>query len=251
MLFRGLTFAGTFRRLAAGALAFALGAAALPAAEAPPLRHERLGVANGCFVESVALLDDFTEANGSDHWSRLLRWGAEKDDEEVTGHAVAVCESGGAIWCWDVNFGWKRLATSPEAKDTVEAVSPAITARYPDISPRYPMFLQEFAQEPDPAPPSEVIQTENPEVHDVSVAAAALARHRPVNAVQFAYGTDGAEAVGAALIFEYNGRIFIYTPGKGTFASRARGSVHNVRLVAEMLRRLYPGARAVRPIAAG
>jgi hypothetical protein len=44
--------------------------------------------------------------------------------------------------------------------------------------------------------------------------------------------------------------MFIYTPTKGTFASRARGSIHNVRVVGEMLRRLFPGARNVTGLAA-
>ena len=231
-------------------LVAAFGLTSTGRAERGPLPYQRLGVANGCFVESVALLDSFAETAGPDTWSRLLRWGASKDDEEVTGHAVAVVESGSALWCWDVNFGWKKLPTPLDQKDQVEAVSPQLTARYPDISPRFPELLQEFSQAPDPAPPG-VPQTDVSAVRDAGIAAAALGRHRPVNAVQFTYGLDGEATVSGAVIFAYNGRMFVYTPDKGTFGSRARGSVHNARLVAEMLRRIFPGARSVEPLPAG
>jgi len=218
------------------------------AAEGPPLSHERLGVSNGCFVESVALIDSFNESFGSDGWARLLRWGAQKDDEDVQGHAVAVCESDGKLWCWDVNFGWKELKNPITEKEQAELISPALTARYPQISPKYPMYLEEFVQSPDPTPPQPVLETDNNAVRDASVAAAALAKHRPVYAVKFLYGVDGSESESAAVIFEYNGRIFIYAPDKGTYPSRVRGTVRNARVVAEMLRRLFPGARAIQPI---
>ena len=114
------------------ALLVAMAATALPlAAEGPPLAHERLGVSNGCFVESVALIDSFNETFGSDGWARLLKWGAQKDDEDVQGHAVAVCQSDGKLWCWDVNFGWRELKNSVDEKEQAELISPALTVCYP------------------------------------------------------------------------------------------------------------------------
>src|SRR5690606_4174311 len=40
-----------------------------------PFPHERMGVANGCFVESVAFGDDLREREGEGVWYRLLQWG--------------------------------------------------------------------------------------------------------------------------------------------------------------------------------
>src|SRR4051812_1495494 len=49
-------------------LPFALNAApAVPRGpDKPPLQHAMMGVANGCFVETVAFLDHWTEVNGAD-----------------------------------------------------------------------------------------------------------------------------------------------------------------------------------------
>ncbi|MCX6956487.1 MAG: hypothetical protein NTV51_30510, partial [Verrucomicrobia bacterium] len=71
-------------------LGFLAAAVLARAAEKPPLPHAPMGVANGCFVESVALLDEWQEKVGTGSWSRLLRWGAKEEEEVVAGHAVAI-----------------------------------------------------------------------------------------------------------------------------------------------------------------
>src|SRR4051812_7325566 len=73
----------------------------------PPLAHDMMGVANGCFVESIVFLDHWRETFGGESWARMVQWGAKEDAEVVAGHAVAVCEARGKFWCWDINFGWK------------------------------------------------------------------------------------------------------------------------------------------------
>jgi hypothetical protein len=115
-----------FRFLAAvPALASVLATAA--PTEKPPLQHAMLGVKNGCFVETVAFLDRWSEAQGAEAWARLLQWGAREDEEVVMGHAVAICESRGALWCWDSNFGWAKLPVEAAQKDQAESVAPPAT----------------------------------------------------------------------------------------------------------------------------
>jgi len=212
------------------------------------LPHGQIGLENGCFVESVVLADAFTEAYGADAWVRVLRWGAEKDSETVTGHAVAVCEARGALWCWDVNFGWKRLEVADADKGEVAKVSPEILARYPGVLPRYPVYFAPLAQEPDPSPPSSVSSPIGA-VQQADQCALALSRHRPVYAVTFTHGEPDSPVSSAAVFFAYNGQICVYCPENGTVACRARGSIRNARLVSEVLHRLFPGARDIRPLA--
>ena len=49
--------------------------AVVGAAEKPPFAHAPMGVANGCFVESVAMLDAWQETMGAEAWAKMLRWG--------------------------------------------------------------------------------------------------------------------------------------------------------------------------------
>ena len=55
-------------------------------AERLPLPHAMMG-ANGCFVESVAILEHWQEAKGGNARARLLQSGAKADGETVAGHA--------------------------------------------------------------------------------------------------------------------------------------------------------------------
>ena len=71
---------------------FLLAAVMACAAEKAPPGHVPMAVANGCFVESVALLDAWPEMAGAESWAKLLRWGAKEEEEVVAGHAVAVVE---------------------------------------------------------------------------------------------------------------------------------------------------------------
>src|ERR1043165_6382327 len=97
--------------------------AAAPKEEKPPLAHEMMGVANGCFVESVEFLDHWRDTFGSDAWAKMVQWGAKEDDEVVAGHAVAVCQAKGKLWCWDINFGWKPLGIELAQRESDDAVA--------------------------------------------------------------------------------------------------------------------------------
>ena len=169
-------------------LLLASGSALAAPAEKPPLRHDMLGVKNGCFVETVAFLDRWNEANGADAWARLLQWGAREDEEVVMGHAVAICEARGALWCWDSNFGWTRLPIELAQRDNAEVVAVPAWKRYPKISARYPLYRIDFPQSPAASPPTPQLTNSNTSIRDASIVAATLAKKRPANVVQFSYG---------------------------------------------------------------
>lgn len=225
--------------------------AALGAAEKPPLVHVPLGVANGCFVESVALLDAWQEKAGAEPWAKLLRWGAKEEEEVVAGHAVAVVETRGSLWCWDVNFGWAALAVSPARRESVETVVGPIVARYAKVTAQYPSYVADFPQPAGVAPPRSEAGTgaePNASLRDAAAVGERLARHRPVNVVTFAYGPDANRRASAAAVFVFGGRYCVYVPELGTVPTRARGGVENLRLIQEILRRLCPGTGVVKKL---
>ncbi len=125
---------------------FALAGQVLSAAGTPPFAHERLGVADGCFVESVAFYDAVRERLGADAWCRILQWGAREDDEIVAGHAVAVLEHQRRLWIWDVNYGWMPSAVSPTQREDAATVAAPVTAKYPRIEARHPLYRHDFPQ---------------------------------------------------------------------------------------------------------
>jgi hypothetical protein len=233
-------------RSAVLAVAFLI-AGILRAAEAPPVVHAAMGVPNGCFVETVALLDDYAAAAGPGAWARLLQWGATEEDEAVAGHAVAVVESRGKLWCWDVNFGWSSLAIPPARREEVATVAAPLTARYPAISPRSPAYRFDFPQAPDGAARPAAVGADGP----AKTVAARLAKHRPVNLVEFTYTENGAPRRGAAVVFLFHGRYCIYSPEKGTVPFlRGTGSVQLLARITASLRRMYAGAvTEVKPVA--
>lgn len=218
-------------------------AAAALAAERPPFGHAPLGVADGCFVESVAFYDALRERLGAEAWCRVLQWGAKEDDEVVAGHAVAVFQHQGRLWGWDVNFGFIPLAVDPGAREQAEAVAPPLTGRYPRINARFPLYRHDFPQAADANPPAELAAAENDALRDASRAAARLSRHRPVNLVRFTYVRDGVTHTSAACVFLFHGRLCVYLPGHGTVPFRPRAlSVENLRQLQACLRAVYPGA---------
>lgn len=223
-----------------------LGAAQPP--EKPPLAHERMGVANGCFVETVAFLDRWQETFGGEAWVRLLQWGAKEDEEVVVGHAVAVCESRGRLWCWDINFGWRPVSVDVAQRENAEAVAAPILQRYPRIVGRFPIYRFDFSQAKGATPPVAQPGHENASIRDASIVGAQLARRRPVNVVRFRYGAAEQREESAAVVFVFHGRYCVYTPETGTVPFRTRGGVENLRLIQELLRRLLPGVGEVRKL---
>ncbi len=228
------------------ALAFAcLGFAGTHVLAAPPAAlfpHESLNVANGCLVESIFFYDQFRERFGGDAWVRVLQWGAKEADEVVAGHAVAVFLWHGRLWSWDVNFGFLPLEVSAAQREDVDGISALIVAKYPRITARYPLYRFDFPQQPEPDPPEGRPLDDNSAVRDASVVAAKLARHRPASLVLFSYHENGEVRQSAAAVFMFHGRFCVYTPEGGTVPFHAVGSVRNLRLIQEALRRIHPGA---------
>jgi hypothetical protein len=221
--------------------------AAAPAVN-PPLQHAMMGVANGCFVETVAFLDQWNEMQGAESWARLLQWGAREDEEVVMGHAVALCESRGALWCWDSNFGWAKLPVDAAQRDEVGTVAVPVLKRYPRVNARFPTYRFDFPQRPGPVPPVAQVTAINPSLRDASIVGARLARKRPVNVVRFLHGAEEVKQESAAAVFVFHGRYCVYVPEMGTVPFRVRGDVANLRLIQELLRRAFPGASGVKKL---
>ncbi|HEY5078198.1 MAG TPA: hypothetical protein VII43_00060, partial [Opitutaceae bacterium] len=215
--------------------------APLVAAEKPLFAYQRLWVANGCFVESVACYDAFHEAFGGEGWARVLQWGSREDEVMVAGHAVAVFESDGVLWCWDVNHGWMRLSVPADERDDAAAVSAPVVANYPRLTAVYPMMAEDGAQAPAAGPPGAEPDAGDEGSRDASQAALRLARHRPVNLIEVTQVQDGVTRTSEAVVFAFGGRMCLYAPASGTTTFRTRSSVWNVRLILEMARRVFPG----------
>jgi hypothetical protein len=205
-----------------------------------------MGVAGGCFVETVALLDAWRDAKGPDAWARLLQWGAREDDEIVAGHAVAVCEAGGALWCWDVNFGWSRLPVDATQRDEAASIALPILRKYPRIAASFPLYRHDFPQSPGAIAPMPAAIETGAALRDARIVGARLAAARPVNVVRFTHGAENERREGAATVFVFHGRYCIYVPEAGTVPFRVRGGVENLRLIQEALRRVLPGVSGVR-----
>ena len=235
--------------------ALALGGAAvaeaprISGAERPPFRYETMGVANGCFVESVACYDAYHEKFGEGGWVRVLQWGAKEDEVMVAGHAVAVFETAGVLWCWDVNFGWTPLSIALSERENAALVAAPIVAKYPRVTALYPILWDGGIQVPDAGPQGAAAATEAEGAQYARIVATRLARHRPVNLVEFTQSGDGEPRTREAVVFVFGGRMCVYAPEMGTPLFRARSSVWNVRLTQEMVRRLFPGAERIRSIA--
>ncbi len=216
-----------------------------------PFAHEPLNVADACLVESIYFYDRCRERLGDDVWVRVLQWGAKEDDEVVAGHAVAVFAYADQLWAWDVNFGFLRLGLPAALRDDMDQVARPILAKYPRITPRDPVYRFDFPQPaaagsfPETGPDEDVV------VRDATIVANQLGRHRPVNLVEFAYLENGERRRGAAVVFLFHGRFCVYSPPRGTVPFHARGSVQNLRLVQEALRRMFPGAFAVKALRGG
>lgn len=219
-----------------------------PATEKPPLQHPMMGVANGCFVETVAFLDHWTETNGAEAWARMLQWGAREDEEAVMGHAVAICQSRTALWSWDINFGWTKLPVDQAQREAVDAVAAPVLNRYPKITARFPAYRSDFPQNPSPAPPVAQLTNTNTSVRDASIVGAQLAKKRPVNVVLFNYGPGEEKRESAAAVFVFHGRYCVYVPEVGTVPFRTHGGVENIRLIQELLRREFPGVTGVKKL---
>ncbi|MEO6245911.1 MAG: hypothetical protein ABIQ12_10815 [Opitutaceae bacterium] len=214
----------------------------------PPMAHAPLGVANGCFVETVAFLDQWKERQGDEAWSRLLQWGARDDEEIVAGHAVAIVEAGGELWCWDINFGWSRMGLDPNQRETAEVVAAVVVKKYPRMSARFPLYRVDFAQNPAATPPTARLEEANTAVRDASLVGARLALKRPVNVVRFYFGPADAKKESAAVVFVFHGRYCIYLSEAGTIPFRLRGGVENIRLIQDLLRRVLPSVTDVRKL---
>lgn len=228
-------------------VALAMSRAAAPKVEKPPLAHTMLGVANGCFVETVIFLDRWEETFGAEAWSRMLQWGAREDEEVVAGHAVALAEAGSAVWAWDVNFGWSKLPVDPAVKGDAVQVAAPVLRKYPKVTARYPTLRHDFPQNPGKvAPGDDAASGTNAALRDALLVGERLAKRRPVNVVRFAYGSGEDKRESAAVIFVFHGRYCVYVPEMGTVPFRVKTSVENIRMIQDLLRRAFPGVTSVR-----
>lgn len=239
---RGMFLARWFY-LACTCLLLAAGAE-LRAASPAPFRYARMGVANGCFVESVALGDELRTRFGADTWYRLLQWGAKDGDDVVVGHAVMVFEHRGKLWAYDINHAFTALDVPPAQRDDVAAVAKQVTAPYVDkITPRFPIYREDFPQAPDPSPRVVSSDVEENDIRDAGLVAEGLAKSRPVTLVEFSYPKGEETQRGAAVAFIYNGRLCVYSPAYGTVPFRVQAiSVKNLRQLQELVRRIHPAA---------
>ncbi len=233
---RGLTWVSFFLAVAVWA----------GAAEKPPFPHARLGVANGCFVESVALVDAWQATVGAETWVKLLRWGAMEEAEVVAGHAVAVGEVRGKLWCWDVNFGWNALPIETAQRDAAEVVAGPVVARYAKVKAQFPLYMADFPQAAGAAGAQS--SSANEAIRDASIAGERLARRRPVNVVVFTQGTGESARENAAAVFVFGGRYCVYVPEVGTVPFRVQGGVENLRLIQQLLRRMVGDVGVVRKV---
>lgn len=209
-----------------------------------PLSLRAHGRGQRLFVESVAFGDDLRTRFGDDVWYRLLQWGAKDADEVVAGHAVMVFAHRGKLWSYDINHGFTALAVPVAQRDDLDAVAKQVTAPYAGkITPRYPIYREDFVQKADQSPPAVFADVEEREMCDAGVVAARLAKARPVALIEFTYPKNDETKRGAATAFLYNGRLCIYTADSGTVPFRVRAqSLDNLRQMQELLRRIYPGA---------
>jgi hypothetical protein len=228
-------------------LAAGVSAAPPKAKTAPPFPYARMGVANGCFVESVAFGDALRTRLGGETWYRILQWGAKEDDEVVAGHAVLVFQLRGHLWSYDINYGLNALETPVTNRDNVAAVAKEVTAPYVEkVTPRFPFYREDFPQAADATPPAAFTGVEESDLRDAGLVAARLAKHRPVALLEFTYPKDGVSQRGAAVAFVHGGRLCVYTATNGTVPFRVKAlNVENLRQLQELLRRIYPGVSAL------
>ncbi len=220
---------------------------AMSAAEKPPFPHAPMAVPNGCFVESVAVWDAWQEKYGAEAWAKLLRWGAKEEEEVVAGHAVAIVERAGRLWCWDVNFGWTALAVESAQRDLADVMAAPVVARYAKVKAQFPLYMADFPQTPAAMPGAELASA-NPAIRDASIVGERLAKRRPVNVVVFAQGSGAAARENAAVVFVFGGRYCVYVPERGTVPFRVQGGVENLRLIQQLLRRMVGDVGVVRKL---
>lgn len=244
MTFSGGAGLSRWLRCAAGMAAAILVATSVVRAGPGPFPYARIGVANGCFVESVIFGDELRARFGGDAWYRLLQWGAQEADEVVAGHAVVVFAHRDRLWCYDVNYGFTPLDLPVAQRDDLAAVTKLATTPYlSKTKPYFPVYREDYPQDPDPAPPAPVDGVEERDLRDAALAAARLAAHRKVKLVEFTYPKEGETRHGAAVAFVFNGRVCVYSPTAGTVPFRVTAiTVENLRQLQELLRRIYPGA---------
>lgn len=167
------------------------------------------------------------------------------------GHAVAICEVRGALWSWDINFGWSKLPTAVSEREDTAIVAAPVLQRYPRTTARYPTYRYDFKQSPSATPPIAQPAHANASFRDASIVGATLARHRPVNVVRFSHGASETKTESAAAVFVFHGRYCVYVPEAGTVPFRVRGDVANLRLIQQLLRRVFPGVGAVTKLQPG
>ena len=160
----------------------------------------------------------------------------------------AICEAAGALWSWDANFGWAKLAVDAAQKDSAESVAAPVVRKYPRVSARFPLYRYDFSQTPSVTPPAAQLTESNRSIRDASIVGAELAKKRRVNVVRFSHGAGEEKRESAAVVFVFHGRYCVYVAEMGTVPFRTRSSVENLKLIQDLLRRAFPGVSGVRKL---
>lgn len=227
--------------------------AALDAQGAPikaPFYYEPLKVRNACFVESIRLYDQYLsrKIGGETGWVKVLQWGHRESDSKVgLGHAVAVFSWGGRLWTYDINHAFTQLAVPLDRRADLTDVTPEIFARYPKQQPVLATYREDGFQQERKKVPEFLFYHASQDVREATKVASELGRFRPVKVLEFKY-TEGAELkTGVAAAFLFGNRPCLYMPAKGTQIGRVRvTTIDDLRLLANMLRQLYPKATDVK-----
>lgn len=201
----------------------------------PPFAFQSLKLPNDCFIESVRFHDAYVAAfpKDKDRWVHLFHWGARnEDDVSVMGHCVALYVRHGRLEFYDANFGCIRLPVGPDHRTDITEFAPPIYARYPKFRPIRPELLTDVWHDKAPALRGDLEPAVSESHRQVLLAAHELAKVRAVRVVRFRYKKDGSELESAAAIFQFQGRMFFYTPEIGTAISVGKyASIDNLTVV--------------------
>jgi hypothetical protein len=207
----------------------------------PPFPYQPLGVSYGDFVETVCFYDRCREVLGPESWVRILRWDSNR-------MAVTVFEQRQHLWVWSVRFGYRPLDVPLEAREDIERVSKAAWVGNQAPAPQGPHYWSEPPQQPETNLPTVQDTNDDLVVRDATIAGARLGAHRPVNVVQFSYG--GGAQQGAAVVFIFDGQIFIYFPDRGTSHVVGSGprAILNLRALQYEINQLFPGTSSLKSL---
>jgi len=225
-------------------------ASAVEKLEKPPFKYESLNVRNSCFVESVHFYDEYLakERGGERTWARVLQWGNQEGDFKLnSGHAVTVFVAKERLWAYDINFSVRPVDLPIDRRADITDVAPKIFERYPQFSPVFARYRDDFPQKPAEKRPEFLFYHANEDVRDATRVAHELGRFRPVSVFEFELPKDSAKETACGVAFLFGRRVCLYFPRTGTHVSPPfRGDADDIKYVTAVTKRLFKGAENVR-----